>query len=362
MKRLSAVVLALIALVLTPLAMASARPNEPAQRVFQAATSLACAEKAIQCRVLDISREELWRDLVYYRALIKVGPADYDVIALNRVVLERRPGVQARTVGSLFFVHGSQGNFRMVLVVPHGGSGLGVFLAKQNIDVWGIDLRNVQIPADAVQLPNAHDWDLGLQVKDVRLGTRIAQWVRALSGQGIDRLILGGHSAGATVGYAVVNAEAAVPKVQRNIAGYIPIDMVYKLPSWATGQIQLSCNAAAGYKSLNDAGTYFTSILSTIAMAKLAQADPNSVSPYGPPLTEPAVLTENGQHPAVLAGLSFPPLCGGSRRLRYSLRGPLYAGGRDRRYARQFASVYDSECVCIGYVRRFLPDDRHALR
>jgi len=285
MKRLSAAVLALAALIATPLAKASAQPNEPARLVFQVATMLACAEKVIQCQVLDVSREELSSDLIYYRALIKVGSGDSDVIALNHVVLERRRGVQARTVGSLFFIHGSAGQFRMLLVVPHGGNGLAVFLGKHNIDMWGIDLRNVQIPADAVQLPNAHDWNLGLQINDVRLGTRIARWVRALTGQGIDRIILGGHSAGATVGFAVVNAEATVPKLQRDIAGFIPMDMVYKLPSWATDQIQTSCARATASKSANDAGTYLSSNLATIAMAKLAQSDPNGVSPSNPSLT-----------------------------------------------------------------------------
>ena len=32
----------------------------------------------------------------------------------------------------------------MAIISLHGG--LGVFLADRNIDVWGIDLRNVQIP------------------------------------------------------------------------------------------------------------------------------------------------------------------------------------------------------------------------
>ena len=292
MRRLSAVVAALAALILTPVAIASPHPDETALRVFKVATSLACAEKAMQCRVLDVSSEELGNDIVYYRALIKVGTGDYDVIALNRVVLEHQRGVPVRTAGSLFFIHGSQGKFRMVMVVPRDGNGLGVFLGKQKIDVWGIDLRNVQIPADAVHLPNAHDWDLGLQVKDVRLGTRIARWARALAGQGIDRLILSGHSAGATVGYAVVNAEAAAPPAQREIGGIIPIDMFYKLPSWATNQIQLSCAAAAGNKSLNDSGTYFSSILPMIAMAKFAQTDPNGVSIYGPPLTNQQFLLQ----------------------------------------------------------------------
>jgi hypothetical protein len=301
MRRLSAVVAALAALILTPVAIASAHPDETAFRVFQVATSMACAEKATQCQVIGVSREELGSDVVYYRAIIKVGPADYDVIALNRVVLEHRGGLGFRSAGSLFFIHGSGGRFRMLVVNPHGGNGLAVFLAKHNLDAWGIDLRNVQIPADAVQIPNAHDWDLGLQVKDVRLGTRIARWARALTGQGIERLILSGHSSGATVGYAVVNAEAAAPRAQRDIGGIIPIDMVYKLPSWATSQIQLSCNVAAGNKSLNDAGTYFSNNLLAIAVAKLAQTDPKGVSPYGPPLTNQQFLLK------MTGALSFWP-------------------------------------------------------
>jgi len=77
--------------------------------------------------------------------------------------------------------------------------------------------------------------------------------------------------------------------------------MVYKLPSWATVQIQLFCNLAAANKSVNDAGTYFSNNLAAIAVGKLAQSDPNGISPYGPPLTNQQYLLKTAM------GLPFWP-------------------------------------------------------
>jgi pimeloyl-ACP methyl ester carboxylesterase len=280
MNKISVSLLVLIALTLTPLAQANSGP----EKTFRLATTIACAEKNLQCQLLQVSREKLAPDLVYYRALIKVGPGDYDVIAVNRLIRERN-GVPVRTDGSFFFIPGSSGDFNSVLLTAMGDSGLGVFLGKHNIDVWGIDLRNVQIPADATDLPNAHDWGYDLQISDVRLATRISRYVRVLTAQGVGRIILAGHSSGAALTYAVANAEALLPRAYRDVGGLIPIDMIYKLPPSATEQSQLSCDIVGLYRYYNDAGLFFFDNLATIAMAKLAQTDPNGISPYGPPLT-----------------------------------------------------------------------------
>lgn len=299
MKKLS-IVLCMFSLWVVPLAAMEA--SAPEVVIFKTATKVACAEKSLQCSVLDVSRSEVGNQLAYYRALIKVDSGDFDVIAVSRVVREAHPRVPVTTSGSYFYLHGSNGSFYQALIAPHEGKGLAVYLGGHNIDVWGIDLRNVQIPADAAVLPNAHDWDFHLQIKDVRLATRIARYVRALTGQGVGRIVLSGHSAGAALAYAVVNAEAVLPAASRDAGGLIPIDMVYQLPPSAVAQIQFSCNVAGGYKSLNDSGNYFSNNLGGIAMGKLAETDPDGISPYAPPLTNLQAILKN------VGGLGFAPV------------------------------------------------------
>lgn len=287
----------IIATVITGLALAASAPAQiwnPAEDAFRVAAASACAERAVawECEVLQVSRQQLEPNLMYYKALIKVGAGEYDVIAVSRLIREPQAGVPAPTAGSFFFTHGSSEDFRQVMVAPRGG-GLGAFLAKRNIDVWGIDLRNVQIPADATDLSFAHDWDLGFQVNDVMLATRIARKVRALTRQGTGGIILGGHSSGASLTLAVANAEAILPETERDVVGIIPIDMVYKLPPEAADQSAFSCYVEELFRYFNDAGWYFFDNRTTIAWAKLAQTDPDGESPTTPPLTNLQFAMEN---------------------------------------------------------------------
>ena len=273
----------MFALWVVPLAATEASP--PQAMVFKVATKVACAERGLQCSVLDVSRSELGNQLAYYRALIKVDSGDFDVIAVSRVIREVLRGIPFTTAGTYFYLHGSNGSFYQALIAPHEGKGLAFYLAEHNVDVWGIDLRNVQIPPDTGVLPNAHDWGLDLQIKDTRLAARIARYVRGLTGQGLGRLVLSGHSAGGALAYAVANGEAVLPVANRDIGALIPMDMVYQLPSSAAGQIQFSCNVAGAYQSMNDSGLYFFNNLGSIALGKLAQTDPNGISAYSSPLT-----------------------------------------------------------------------------
>lgn len=114
--------------------------------------------------------------------------------------------------------------------------------------------------------------------------------------------MLGGHSAGGALVYAVANAEAVLPVASRDIAALIPMDMVYQLPPSATAQMQYSCNVAAGFKSMNDSGWYFNNNLGSIALGRLAQTDPNGVSAYSSPLTNLQAVLQNAAY------LSFAPV------------------------------------------------------
>jgi hypothetical protein len=288
MKKTFWSVTCLLQLLIFPVGMWAVSPTAGSiEHIFGVSAKLACTQRAVpaECEVLQLSQEDLGHNVVYYRALIKLGTGDHDVIALSRIVRETR-GVPVHTLGSFFFIHGSSETFNQVMVMPRQQSGLGVFLANRNIDVWGIDLRNVQIAADVTDLSFGRDWGYDVQIKDVLVGTRTARWVRAMTGQGSGAMILGGHSSGAALTYAVVNAEAVFESANRDVAGIIPMEMFYVLPPWATDQSDFSCAVEAMYRDYVDSyGIFFFDNFASIEMAKLAQTDPNGLSPYQTPLT-----------------------------------------------------------------------------
>ena len=140
-------VISVMVLLLCSLSLATPTPaSNPWQDIFRVSTDLACKQRSISiCTLMQVSREQLPHNVAYYRALVKVGPGDYDVIAISRLVREWKPGFPVHTVGSFFFIHGSNATFNRTMVFH--GNAMGTFLSDRNIDVWGIDLRNVQIPA-----------------------------------------------------------------------------------------------------------------------------------------------------------------------------------------------------------------------
>lgn len=267
--------------------VAAEPPASPVETAFQNAAALTCAERSLgaDCRLLSVTKEDLKKNLVHYKALFKVGSGEFDVIAVHRVVREPREGLPVPTVGAYLFVHGSAANFYSIAMVPLNGEGLAVFLAERNVDVWGIDLRNVQIPGEVTDLSFAHDWGLGVHLKDTMFATRLARHVRGLNGQDSRGIILGGHSAGASVAYAVADAEAVLDTTQRDVIGIIPMEIVYKLPPSAASQAQFSCMIQGAYTAMNNAGNILFDNRSWIDTANLGLTHPNDSSPYNPQMT-----------------------------------------------------------------------------
>lgn len=267
--------------------IAAQPPASPTETAFQNAAALTCAERSLgtACQLLSITKKQLKKNLVHYKALFKVGNGEFHVIAVHRVVREPREGRPVPTVGAYFFVHGSAANFYSIAMVPLNEEGLAVFLAERNVDVWGIDLRNVQIAGEVTDVSFAHDWGMGVQVKDTMFATRLARHVRRLNGQDSRGIILGGHSAGASVAYAVADAEAVLDTTQRDVIGIIPMEIVYKLPPSAASQAQFSCTIQAAYTAMNDAGNILFDNRFWIDTANLGLTHPNDSSPYSPQMT-----------------------------------------------------------------------------
>ena len=125
--------------------------------------------------VMHGDRQVIVDDIVHYSFLVRTGCGPRDVIGLHRVVKERRRFVPIRTSKSIFLQHGDgktfTGMFLPGQLSPHTDDdfGIAVFLAQNDVDVWGIDQAWTLVPADTTDLAFMETWGLQRQVDDLSL-------------------------------------------------------------------------------------------------------------------------------------------------------------------------------------------------
>lgn len=245
-SRVAAWLCAGVMMVLGPGAHAGDRWPE---RGLSVRLELPCGDGVLEalCVLGNAERRRLVDDIFEYSYRVRVGLGAHDVITLHRVVREVLPLLPARTAKSVFLVHGDALGFRGAFLsgaasgeVPPGHS-LSVFLARRGVDVWGIDLRWVDVPGGTVDFSFMKHWNLGLHARDVGLGLSLARGVRAGTGNGAGRMVLLGWSRGATVSYAYLNGETQSPWDKRHVSGFIPVDMAYTFAPEAVRERQVAC-------------------------------------------------------------------------------------------------------------------------
>lgn len=183
-----------------------------------------------QRTILGFSREIIVDDIAHYSIRLSVGPGEYDVIGLHRVVRESRPNVPIRTKNNLFLVHGAGkdfvGNFldgKKSPILPDD-LGFAVYLARNDVDVWGIDSRYLLVPPGLGDLGFVGEWSLETYVDDLQASVAIARFARAFTGSGFGKMALGGYSAGSIMSYVLLDRETQRPLWQRNVGAYVTID------------------------------------------------------------------------------------------------------------------------------------------
>ncbi|GMU07877.1 hypothetical protein [Corallococcus caeni] len=203
----------------------------------------------------SVKREALGGGLAHYTWKVRVGTGKYDVIGVHRVVREARPWIPARSSRAVFLVHGDLWGFApafltntCVSTMPEDRS-LAAFLASQDVDVWGLDLRWVGVPEEETDFEFMAAWSIQTHAKDLGTGLALADVVRRLSGNGgNDRMFLMGWSRGATIGYAYLDAESQRPRALRRVDGFVPMDMPVRFGPDAAQQQQWACER---YELLN---------------------------------------------------------------------------------------------------------------
>ncbi len=206
-------------------------------------------------------RRQVSEEVHEYSFRVRVGNGAHDVITLHRVVREMAPWVPARTEKAVFLVHGDMWGFRGAFLTDAGRGGMqgqsfAVYLARQGVDVWGIDLRWVHVPEGTRDFSFMKDWNLGLHARDVGTGLSLARLLRALWSSGSGKMALLGWSRGAAVSYAWLNEESRWPPELRHVSAFIPVDMAYKLAPEDELMRQEACGRYAALSRLVAEGKY----------------------------------------------------------------------------------------------------------
>jgi pimeloyl-ACP methyl ester carboxylesterase len=268
------------------------------------------------CAVKHVERRHIVADVFEYSFRLKVGDGERDVIGLHRVVRERANGVPFRAGRAVFMVHGDLWGFDEAFMsstlsgaVARERS-LGVYLAQRGVDVWGIDLRWTQVPADTTDFQFMKDWNIATHVSDVAAGVAVARAVRGATGGGDGRVALLGWSRGGTIAYAYANAEAALPEQSRQVDALIPVDIALKLDPAHEEQRAAACVRYAGGTQQLQSGVYHSPLgIGVRTFGLLAATDPSGASPL-PGMTglsnrQAALLVGSATH---LLFAPYPPV------------------------------------------------------
>ncbi|WNG23428.1 hypothetical protein F0U62_04820 [Cystobacter fuscus] len=249
----------------------------------------------------DFTREHVTGDIYHYSVRVQVGPdAQHDIIGLHRVVRERFAWQPVSASESAFLVHGDAWDFEDAFLpgtqtkTARAESSFAVYLANQDVDVWGIDLRWTQVPLETADFSFMKGWSLGTHAEDVGKAMGVARRVRTLTGSGNGKMNLLGWSRGAQVAYAYMSAETREPASQRHVSGFIPVDMVFKFGPEAQAERQAACERAQAGEAILAQGRYEGNLggpgagLAILAVGQGALNSPNTPAqaplpplPYG---------------------------------------------------------------------------------
>ena len=256
-------------------------------------------------RLISLTRTEVTQGIAHYKFEVDLGKDEFDLIRIHRVVRERRPYRPVHTEGAVFMIHGSGQDFDDIFLrpgvnQPDAQNSSPVYLAGNNIDVWGIDLAWTLVPEETSDFSFMQDWGVERDVDHTLKAMTIARLVRGLTRQGFDRLNLMGFSYGVSVAYAAAGRETQQHRIQRDIKGIIAAEGAMKYADEDEASRISTCNRAAAAQEQINNGIYQNNngiIFGQIG--NLADSKPEEPSQLLPWL--------NNRQAALFLGIAPPP-------------------------------------------------------
>jgi hypothetical protein len=257
--------------------------------------------------IVDFEREDVAPGIAHYSYTVKVGEGDHDVVGLHRVVKESKPNKPIKTCKNVFLHHGDgvgfTGAFLYGTVAPSvpGDHAFAIYLAQNEIDVWGIDQNWVMVPQGTTDFSSMVDWGMQNQVENLDAVMSVARWTRQITGGGPGKMLLLGYSSGAATGYSYVNWETQKDVKNRNVRGFIPVDMAFKTDDPG---LQAAAAGFAGAKQIAYEGGQYLDPVYFAPLGYLAMTDPDGASPVVPGFTNEVVALVYGAASFMLAPLT----------------------------------------------------------
>jgi len=246
-----------------------------------------------QFKIMHSDRTQLGDDIAHYRYDVAMGSGKYDVVRIHRIVREKRPNKPVSTRDAVMLLPGNPNSFEGIFMAPMvtGVSELDhsivIFLAKNDIDVWGMDYGWALVPPDETDFEFMGQWGLAKDVAYAEAALSFVRSIRVGTGQGNGKLHVLGFSYGGLVAYPLVGEETLQPPGLRNVKGMIALDFGVKLGNEA--EREFYCAMAVNDQALlesdppnsyaNGTGLFFQEL------SNLASTEPDAESPYFSPLT-----------------------------------------------------------------------------
>jgi len=240
-----------------------------------------------QLNILGADRAQLDEDIAHYRYDVAMGPGEYDVVRVHRIVREKRPNKPVSTRDAVLLLPGSPTSFEGIFLAPMvtGASELDhsivMFLAKNDIDVWGMDYGWALVPPDETDFEFMGQWGVAKDMSHAEAVLSLARSIRVQTGQGNGKLHVLGLSYGASLAYPLVGEETLQPPGLRNVKGIIALDGGVKTGDEA--EREASCAAAMNDQAIleSDPPNSYASSLGMLfqLFSYLAWTDADAVSP-----------------------------------------------------------------------------------
>ena len=244
----------------------------------------------------SFERKQVFDNVFEYSIIFKVGNGEYDKIGIHRVVKEKAPYIPAKTENAVMMIHGDTANFTTTFLPESGenapAKSLAAFLAGNNIDVWGIDLRWTFIPDDETDFTFMKEWNTGLHLNDIELSVKFARLLRSITNCGTSKILMLGHSRGAYYSFAYANMETQKHEILKDIKGMIPLDLIIKLPAENEDLKEAAYTRYQSLKQKYESGIYYDDEGASMKyVASMAKSAPDEMSALIPYLTNKQVAT-----------------------------------------------------------------------
>ncbi|MDT8342109.1 MAG: hypothetical protein RQ751_11410 [Longimicrobiales bacterium] len=228
----------------------------------------------------NAQRTALGGGVAHYTWEVALGPEPFDVVRLHRVVREQGPDDPVRTRGAIFMLPGSPNYWTQVFLQPaYSGAvspddAVAIYLAQNDIDVWGIDYAWAQVPAGTTDFTFMREWGFQKDIDFAYGALGVARSLRVASGQGNTPFHVLGFSYGVPIAYAIAGAETQMPPGQRLAKGLVIADFEFLLED--PDRRDAACSYAAATQTKMEAGKYHDAIGATLKfIGTLAAQDPD---------------------------------------------------------------------------------------